>query len=121
MQEKGSGPTATATTSSRTDWRYAAFPPEDIWRDVSQICGGDPLLEQRLGLNPRDVRPDAAILGYPVITAGRFAHRNSFRRLTGTDGLHGMALAENFRGVPASVAARAGAWLRLSAAWLNDL
>lgn len=141
---------------------------------------GDPLLERRLGLHPRDVRPDAVILGYPAITAGRFAHRNSFRRLTGTDGLppeleklsleksvtaqnpptflwttngdrdvapentflyaqalrscgvpfelhvfqdgpHGMALAENFRGVPASVAARAGAWLGLSAAWLNDL
>ncbi len=48
---------------------------------------GDPLLEQRLGLQPRDVRPDAAILGYPVITAGRFAHRNSFRRLTGADEL----------------------------------
>ena len=30
-------------------------------------------------------RPNAVILGYPVITAGEFAHRGSFRSLTGTD------------------------------------
>lgn len=30
-------------------------------------------------------RPDAVILAYPVVTAGEYAHRGSFVRLTGTD------------------------------------
>ena len=30
-------------------------------------------------------RPDAVILGYPVITAGEYAHRGSFVQLTGTE------------------------------------
>lgn len=30
-------------------------------------------------------RPDAVILGYPVITAGEFAHRGSFAQLAGSD------------------------------------
>lgn len=38
-----------------------------------------------LHLTPDDVRPNAMILSYPVITAGEFAHRGSFRSLTGTD------------------------------------
>ena len=33
----------------------------------------------------RDVRPNALVLCYPVITAGPYAHRNSFIRLTGSD------------------------------------
>ena len=32
----------------------------------------------------KDVRPDALVLCYPVITAGRYAHRNSFVCLTGS-------------------------------------
>lgn len=36
-------------------------------------------------LTSADVRPNALILSYPVITAGEFAHRGSFRSLTGTD------------------------------------
>ena len=33
----------------------------------------------------RDCRPDAMILGYPVITAGEYAHRESVRNLLGDD------------------------------------
>ncbi len=40
---------------------------------------------QEMHLTPADVRPNALILSYPVITAGEFAHRRSFRSLTGTD------------------------------------
>lgn len=47
----------------------------------------DPLPGQRLGAEPRDIRPDAAILGYPAITAGPFANKNAFLRLTGAEDL----------------------------------
>lgn len=40
-----------------------------------------------MGLSCADVRPNALILSYPVITAGTFAHRGSFCALTGTDDL----------------------------------
>lgn len=40
---------------------------------------------QPLGLAPEQVRPDALILSYPVISAGEFAHRGSFLHLTGTE------------------------------------
>lgn len=40
-------------------------------------------LWQPLGLAPEDVRPDAMVLSYPVITSGAFAHRGSFENLTG--------------------------------------
>ncbi len=33
----------------------------------------------------KDVRPDALVLCYPVITAGRYAHRDSFIRLSGSE------------------------------------
>ena len=33
---------------------------------------------------PEQPRPNAVILGYPVITAGQYAHRGSFVQLTGT-------------------------------------
>lgn len=38
-----------------------------------------------LHLRSEDVRPNALILCYPVITAGGAAHRGSFRNLTGTE------------------------------------
>ena len=38
---------------------------------------------EKPGLTPEEVRPDAAILSYPVISAGEWAHRDSFFRLTG--------------------------------------
>ena len=34
---------------------------------------------------PQQARPDAVILGYPVITAGEFAHRGSFAQLAGSE------------------------------------
>lgn len=40
-----------------------------------------------LGLTPADVRPNAMILSYPVITSNEFAHRGSFENLTGSDDL----------------------------------
>lgn len=44
----------------------------------------DPILGQSLGLSPEQVRPDAAILSYPVITAsGPFASKVSFDNLLG--------------------------------------
>ena len=40
---------------------------------------------QGSGLAPQDIRPDALVLCYPVITAGAEAHRESFVNLTGTE------------------------------------
>lgn len=40
---------------------------------------------QELGLKPQDVRPNAAILCYPVIVADGDAHRSSFVHLSGTE------------------------------------
>lgn len=34
---------------------------------------------------PEDIRPDGLILGYPVISAGEWAHRESFQMLAGDD------------------------------------
>jgi acetyl esterase/lipase len=36
-----------------------------------------------LGVKPARIRPDGLLLCYPVITAGKFAHRGSFRALLG--------------------------------------
>ena len=36
-------------------------------------------------LSPEDVRPNAMVLCYPVVTGGSFAHRGSFVNLTGTE------------------------------------
>lgn len=41
-------------------------------------------LWQELGLTPADVRPNAAVLCYPVICADEDAHRGSFEHLSGT-------------------------------------
>ena len=46
---------------------------------------GSPVLEERLGLRPAEARPDAVILGYPVVTAGAFGAADCFRTLTGAD------------------------------------
>ena len=46
---------------------------------------GSPVLEERLGLRPAEARPDAVILGYPVVTAGAFRAADCFRTLTGAD------------------------------------
>ncbi|KFI91845.1 xylan esterase [Bifidobacterium saguini DSM 23967] len=39
--------------------------------------------EQTHGYDPDEVRPNALILGYPVITSGEYAHRGSFDALLG--------------------------------------
>ena len=41
-------------------------------------------LWEPLGLTPEQVRPNAMVLCYPVITGGEWAHRGSFDNLTGT-------------------------------------
>ena len=38
-----------------------------------------------MGLTPEDVRPNAAVLSYPVIVADHDAHRGSFEHLSGGD------------------------------------
>lgn len=40
-------------------------------------------LTEAIGCKPEELRPNALILGYPVITSGEFAHRPSFERLLG--------------------------------------
>ncbi|MEG1012743.1 MAG: alpha/beta hydrolase [Clostridia bacterium] len=41
-------------------------------------------LWQDIGLLPEQVRPNAMVLCYPVITGGKYAHRGSFESLSGT-------------------------------------
>ena len=48
-----------------------------LWKDEN--------LWSRIGLAPENVRPNAAVLCYPVITGGQFAHRDSFVALTGSE------------------------------------
>lgn len=43
----------------------------------------EPFLAQTLGLESDQFRPNAMILGYPVITSGEYAHRGSFEELLG--------------------------------------
>ena len=50
-----------------------------MWQDEN--------LWQPLGLRAEQVRPNAMVLGYPVITGGVFAHRGSFVNLTGSEDL----------------------------------
>lgn len=42
-------------------------------------------LGEAVGADPGQIRPDALLLCYPVITSGEFAHRDSFQNLTGGD------------------------------------
>ncbi len=50
------------------------------------VLGGREEIWREIGLDwKRDVRPHLLVLGYPVITAGEYAHRESFARLTGSD------------------------------------
>ncbi len=45
----------------------------------------EPWLAERVGATAEEMRPRGLILGYPVITAGKFAHRGSFENLCGDD------------------------------------
>lgn len=47
----------------------------------------EPWLSDHLGLQPEQIRPNGMVLCYPVVTGGEFAHRNSFKNLTGTEDL----------------------------------
>lgn len=47
----------------------------------------DPVIGEKLGLTPEEVRPDAAILSYPVISAGEWGHGDCTQRLTGWEKL----------------------------------
>lgn len=40
-------------------------------------------ISKKLGLMPQQIRPNAMLLSYPVITSGEFAHRGSFEKLLG--------------------------------------
>ena len=42
-------------------------------------------LQELTGLSPEQIRPDKLLLAYPVITAGQYAHRESFQNLLGAD------------------------------------
>ena len=42
-------------------------------------------MEESISVEMRMLRPDAMILGYPVITSGQFMEENSFRNLLGDD------------------------------------
>jgi len=42
-------------------------------------------IARQLSVTPEEIRPDAAILGYPVITSGEFAHYGSIKNLVGED------------------------------------
>lgn len=41
------------------------------------------VVTQKLGLSERENRPDGMILGYPVITSGKYANKGSFENLLG--------------------------------------
>ena len=50
------------------------------------VMGSRTDIWNRIGLDwKKDVRPHALVLCYPVITAGPYAHRNSFIQLTGSE------------------------------------
>lgn len=48
---------------------------------------GDPIIREKLGLAPADVRPDAAVLCYPVVSAALSAQGATFPNLLGTSQL----------------------------------
>lgn len=45
----------------------------------------EPFIRETLGINEGANRPNAMILGYPVITSGKYAHKGSFEALLGED------------------------------------
>lgn len=51
----------------------------------------EPFLRETLGIGQGTNRPDAMILGYPVICSGRYAHQGSFDALLGADASPEMA------------------------------
>lgn len=47
------------------------------------ILSGQKELCEKAGLTTEQIRPNAQVLAYPVITSGEYAHRGSFEELTG--------------------------------------
>ena len=45
----------------------------------------EPIVAEKLGVEPLAARPDAMVLCYPVISGGEYAHRGSFDNLLGED------------------------------------
>ena len=43
-------------------------------------------LAESIAASPESIRPDTLCLGYPVVSSGAYAHRGSFKYLTGADG-----------------------------------
>ena len=66
-------------------------------------------VQQALGITGTEARPNAVVLGYPVITSGKFAHRGSFENLCGADEA---LLADHEPGKPG--APRCAAFLHLA-------
>lgn len=59
---------------------------------ATAILWDDPAVQKALAITGAEARPNAVVLGYPVISAGAFAHEGSFDNLAGTDA----ALRERF-------------------------
>lgn len=57
-------------------WNHRDWKGEELFREVREFLG-------RPELPAETFRPDRAILSYPVITSGTYAHFSSFERLTG--------------------------------------
>lgn len=49
------------------------------------VFWNEPFIRETLGLKENENKPDAMILGYPVITSGKLAHRGSYEALLGED------------------------------------
>lgn len=49
------------------------------------VLWNDKIIEEALEINKNNVKPNAMILCYPVITSGEFAHKGSFDNLLGED------------------------------------
>lgn len=52
---------------------------------MAGMLWGEPIVAEKLGIEPRQARPDTMVLCYPVITSGEYAHRGSFNNLLGTE------------------------------------
>ena len=65
--------------------RSAAFRLAGIWRRPRPFCGTPSPVQKALGITAEEARPDAVVLGYPVITSGIKTHGGSIANLAGDD------------------------------------
>lgn len=72
-----------------------------------------------LGLTAEQVRPNGMILGYPVISGGEFAHRDSFKCLLGEEGRK-LTAEEYFRRYVGSLTGESGEAYAQDAAALSE-